>query len=67
MESPEFTLQIALELGGVWITIILFITEWLRVDLVAILVMVNLPLMGLVEGRETLKASDIAFDQFIAI
>ena len=34
MESPEFTLQIALVLGVVLVTIILFITEWLRVDVV---------------------------------
>ena len=44
MESPEFTLQIALVLSVVFITVVLFITEWLRVDVVAILVMVALPL-----------------------
>lgn len=38
MESPEFTLQIALVLGVVLATIVLFITEWLRVDVVSILV-----------------------------
>ena len=39
MESPEFTLQIARVLGIVLVTIMLFITEWLRVDVVAILVL----------------------------
>ncbi|MGD8462051.1 MAG: SLC13 family permease, partial [Desulfobacterales bacterium] len=68
MESPEFTLQIALVLGVVGVTIILFITEWLRVDLVAILVMVALPLMGLVEGRETfLGLSSTAVISIIAV
>ncbi|MGD9060080.1 MAG: SLC13 family permease, partial [Desulfobacterales bacterium] len=68
MESPEFTLQIALVLGVVGITIILFITEWLRVDLVAIMVMVTLPLMGLVEGRETfLGLSSTAVISIIAV
>jgi hypothetical protein len=68
MESPEFTLQIALVLGVVGVTIILFITEWLRVDLVAILVMVTLPLMGLVEGRETfLGLSSTAVISIIAV
>jgi hypothetical protein len=68
MQSPEFTLQIALVLGVVGVTIILFITEWLRVDLVAILVMVALPLMGLVEGRETfLGLSSTAVISIIAV
>jgi di/tricarboxylate transporter len=68
MESPEFTLQIALVLGVVGVTIILFITEWLRVDLVAILVMVTLPLMGLVEGRETFMGlSSTAVISIIAV
>ena len=68
MESPEFTLQIALVLGVVLVTIVLFITEWLRVDVVAILVMVSLPLMGLVEGRETFQGlSSTAVISIIAV
>lgn len=55
MEAPEFTLQIALVLGVVLITVILFITEWLRIDLVAMCVMVALPLLGLVDGREAFR------------
>lgn len=68
MESPEFTLQIALVLGVVLVTLILFITEWLRVDVVAILVMVVLPIMGLVEGRETFQGlSSTAVISIIAV
>jgi di/tricarboxylate transporter len=68
MESPEFTLQIALVLGIVLVTILLFITEWLRVDVVAILVMVALSLMGLLEGRETFSGfSSTAVISIIAV
>ncbi|MGD9080782.1 MAG: SLC13 family permease, partial [Desulfobacterales bacterium] len=68
MESPEFTLQIALVLGVVLVTILLFITEWLRVDVVAILVMVALSLMGLLEGRETFSGfSSTAVISIIAV
>ena len=68
MESPEFTLQIALVLGVVLITIVMFITEWLRVDVVAILVMVALPLLGLVDGRETFQGlSSTAVISIIAV
>ena len=55
MASTEFTLQIAMVLGVVLVTVVLFITEWLRVDIVAMLVMVALPLMGLVDGREAFQ------------
>lgn len=55
MEAPEFTMQIAMVLGVVIVTTILFITEWLRVDVVAILVMLVLPIMGLIDSRETFQ------------
>jgi di/tricarboxylate transporter len=68
MESPEFTLQIALVLGVVLVTIVLFITEWLRADVVAILVMVSLPLMGLLDGHETFQGlSSTAVISIIAV
>lgn len=51
-ESLLFSLDMALVLGLVGLTIVLFITEWLRVDVVAILVMVTLPLLGLIDGRD---------------
>ena len=34
------------------VTIFLFVVEWLRVDVVAILIMVSLPLIGLVTPKE---------------
>jgi di/tricarboxylate transporter len=57
MESPEFTLQIALVLGIVLVTIMLFIIEWLRVDV-----------MGLVDGREAFQGfSSTAVISIIAV
>jgi len=50
-EAAQFSPQMAMVLGLVALTILLFVTEWLRVDVVAILVMVALPLLGLVDGR----------------
>ena len=68
MESPEFTLQIALVLGVVLITIVMFVTDWLRVDVVALLIMVALPLMGLLEVREAfLGMSSTAVISIIAV
>jgi len=68
IEAPEFTIQIAMVLGIVLITIVLFITEWLRVDIVAILIMVTLPLLGLLDGREAFKGfSSTAVISIIAV
>lgn len=39
-------------LAIVSMAIVLFLTEWLRVDVVAILVMVSLPLLGIIDSRE---------------
>jgi Na+/H+ antiporter NhaD/arsenite permease-like protein len=55
-------------LGVVLVTIFLFITEWLRVDVVAILVMLLLPIMGLVDGPETFQElSSTAVVSIIAV
>jgi di/tricarboxylate transporter len=68
MGAPEFTVQIAMVLGVVLVTIVFFITEWLRVDVVAILVMVALPLLGLVDGLETFRGlSSTAVISIIAV
>ena len=68
MAPPEFTLQIAVVLAVVLVTIVLFITEWLRVDVVAILVMVALPILGLIDGRETFQGlSSTAVVSIIAV
>ncbi len=47
------TTDIILVLLMIGVAIFLFIVEWLRVDVVAILVMVTLPLLGLVSPKET--------------
>jgi di/tricarboxylate transporter len=48
------TWEIGLVLGVLGITVFLFIIDWLRVDVVAILVMVSLAWLGLVEPKEAL-------------
>jgi di/tricarboxylate transporter len=48
------TLDIALVLGVLAVTVVLFVVDWLRVDVVALLVMVSLPWLGLVEPKEAL-------------
>jgi len=68
MESPEFTLQIAMVFGVLLIAVFMFVTEWLRVDVVAILVMVALPLLGLVDARQTFQGlSSTAVVSIIAV
>ncbi|BBD09802.1 SLC13 family permease [Desulfovibrio ferrophilus] len=52
MELPQLTSDMIMVLCLVGITVFLFLTEWLRVDVVAILIMVALPLLGLIEGRD---------------
>ena len=49
-ESLVFTTDMAIVLAFVGATIFLLLTEWLRVDVIAILVMVCLPLTGVVDG-----------------
>jgi len=68
MESPELTLQIALVLAVLAGAVIFFVTEWLRVDVVAIAIMVLLPLLGLVDGREAFQGlSSTAVVSIIAV
>lgn len=52
MTPPPFTPDMALVFAVIGVTVVLFLTEWLRVDVVAILVMVSLPMLGLISGRE---------------
>jgi Na+/H+ antiporter NhaD/arsenite permease-like protein len=46
------TFQMILVMLMIAVAIFLFIVEWVRVDVVAILMMVSLPLMGLVSPKE---------------
>ncbi|CAG36170.1 SLC13 family permease [Desulfotalea psychrophila] len=55
MESLGLTTDMLIVLGVVVATIVLFLTEWLRVDVVAILVMVSLPLLGVIDPHDTFK------------
>ncbi|MFW5792139.1 MAG: SLC13 family permease, partial [Desulfohalobiaceae bacterium] len=52
MTPPPFSPDMALVFAVIGVTVVLFLTEWLRVDVVAILVMVSLPMLGLISGRE---------------
>ena len=49
------TLEIAIVLAILGIAIVLFITEWVRIDVVALLVLVSLALTGLVSPAEALS------------
>jgi di/tricarboxylate transporter len=46
------TLDMIMVMGTIAVVIFLFVVEWVRVDVVAILMMVSLPLMGLVTPKE---------------
>ncbi len=48
----ELTTEIILVLGMIGVAVFLFIVEWVRVDVVAIIMMVALPLLGLVKPNE---------------
>lgn len=49
------TLEIAIILGILVVALVLFITEWLRMDLVALLVLSSLALLGLVSPAEAVS------------
>ncbi|MBW2523877.1 MAG: SLC13 family permease [Deltaproteobacteria bacterium] len=49
------TLQMGLALAVLAVTVVLFVSEWLRVDVVALVVMVALAWLGLVSPREALS------------
>lgn len=52
MENIIFTQDMGIVLAIVSMAIVLFLTEWLRVDVVAIMVMISLPLFGIIDGRD---------------
>ena len=53
--TPEFSLDMALVLGLIAVAVFLFVVEWVRVDVVAVLMMVSLPLLGLVTPSEAFR------------
>jgi di/tricarboxylate transporter len=50
--EPVLTKEILMVMAMIGLAVFLFIVEWIRVDVVAILMMVSLPLMGLVKPDE---------------
>ncbi len=54
MNDPILTTEIAIVFGLLGLAILLFIFDWLRVDLVGILMMVLLPLTGVITGGEAI-------------
>ncbi len=52
MPAIALTSDMILVFGVIAVVIFLFLAEWLRVDVVAILAMITLPLLGLVSSRE---------------
>jgi di/tricarboxylate transporter len=48
----ELTLDMMLVMGTIAVVVFLFVVEWVRVDVVAILMMVSLPLMKLITPKE---------------
>ena len=68
MASPPLTTDMILVFTVIGLTIFLFLVEWVRVDVVAILVMVTLPFLGLIGGRETFQGlSSTAVVSIIAV
>jgi len=52
---PELTTQIMVVMGVLLFAILLFIFEWVRVDVVGIMMMVILPLLGLVTPKQAIS------------
>ena len=54
-EVPAFTLQMGIVMGALGLAILLFIFEWVRVDVVGIMMMVLLPILGVVTPKEAIS------------
>ncbi len=54
-EVPELTPQMMMVMGVLVFAILLFIFEWVRVDVVGIIMMVLLPILGLVTPKEAIS------------
>ena len=65
MEDIVFTHQMWLVLGMIGLALFLFITEWVRVDVVGLLMMTALPLMGLLDPKQAF--SGLASNAVISI
>ncbi len=54
-EAPQLTPQMLMVMGVLVLAILLFIFEWVRVDVVGIIMMVLLPILGLVTPKEAIS------------
>jgi di/tricarboxylate transporter len=54
MSDPVLTTQILIVFGLLGLAVLLFVFDWLRVDLVGILMMIGLPLTGVLTGEEAI-------------
>ena len=52
---PDFTLQMGIVMGVLVLAILMFIFEWVRVDVVGIIMMVILPILGVVSPKEAIS------------
>ena len=55
MSRPEFTFEMGLVFAVVSLVVLLFLSDRLRVDVVALLAMLSLPFLGLIPPRETFQ------------
>ena len=54
MESLAFTPQMGLVLSLIGLVLVLFVTEWVRADVVGLLMLVAIPLLGLLKPEQVL-------------
>ena len=54
MNDPVLTTEMVIVFGLLGLAILLFVFDWLRVDLVGLLMMTLLPLSGVITGREAI-------------
>jgi hypothetical protein len=54
MPDPVLTNGILIVFGLLGVAVLLFVVDWLRVDLVGILMMISLPLTGVLTGEEAI-------------
>ena len=54
MTDPVLTTDILIVFGLLLLAVVLFVFDWLRVDLVGILMMISLPLTGVLTGEEAI-------------
>lgn len=54
-QAPQLTTQMIIVMGVLGFAVLLFVFEWVRVDVVGIIMMVLLPLLGLVSPKEAIS------------